>query len=226
MNRLQFCCYDLETSNLYTDPDRMCVLEIAAVILDGRDLSIIDGGTFHSFVKPRHIVDFVSPDDPLIQDGALQVNGISRASIPNYPEEKMVWNNFVDFCLKYKVGSSEYGRVIPVGFNNNGFDDIIIKNMRERYSSKNPFHKTISIDMLRDMYLWVEGVSGPEAPEKLAFDYLRDYLQLPKPDSGKAHEALYDVIQTSMVFKRFQEWRRRLIKKNPLKGSFASTTVK
>lgn len=227
MNRLNFCCYDIESANLYTDPDRLCILEIAAVVLDGRSLEIIEGAQFHSFVKPRHVIDEVLPDDPLIQDGALAVNGISRASIKDFPIEQMVWANFVDFCLKYKTGTSEFTKVIPVGYNNNGFDDLIVKSMKVRHPNlKSPFHKTLSLDVMKDIYMWSEGITGPTAPEKLSFDYWRDYLELPPLESGNAHEALYDVLQTAMVFKRFQEWRRRLIKKNPLKGSFATQGIK
>jgi len=222
MNRLNFAVYDLESANLYTDPERLCILEIAAVVLDGRSLEIIEGAQFHSFVKPRHVISEVLPDDPLIQDGALAVNGISRSSIKDFPCEQMVWTNFVDFCLKYKTGNSEFQRVVPVGYNNNGFDDIIVKSMKIRYPNlKIPFHKTISLDLMKDLYQWSEGITGPTAPEKLSFDYWRDYLELPKLDSGKAHEALYDVLQTAIIFKRLQDWRRRLVKKYPLKGSFA-----
>jgi exonuclease I len=219
--RLNFCVYDFETGSTYSDEEKMTPLEIAAVILDGRTLEVIDGGTFQSFMRPRHVIDFVAYDDPLIQDGALAKNGIRREDIGGFPEEKMVWNNFVDFCLKYKSGASEWGRIVPVGFNNHGFDDIIARNLCERYSTKKCFHKTLSIDLMRDLFQWTEGITGKDAPEKLSFDYFREYLELPPLEEGNAHEALYDVIQTSMVFRRFQEWRRRLIKKNPLKGSFA-----
>jgi len=219
MKNICFSPYDYETSS--PDPENCYPIQVAILILDGHTLEKVDGGFFSSYMKPAHLetIEDVYKDSN-IEDQALNIAGVSREDILTFPNEKIVWNNFIDFCLRYAGGKSEWDRCINIGWNNNGFDDLITKRYCKKYKTKYPFNKRFSIDMMVEWYTWVEGLGGDWEVESFSMDYARNYLGLPDDDMyGKKHTATRDIHDLSKIFIRFQSWKRRLAKRYDFRGS-------
>jgi hypothetical protein len=230
MKRLPFIIYDFETSS--SDPRTCYPLEVAAVVVDSRELEYIDGSLFVSYMRPAHLdtLEKVMSDET-IQDRALEVNGINRADIHTFPEEKLVWNNFVNHCLKYAVGRSDWDRGIAVGWNIHRFDDIITERLCAAYKTKKPFNRVHRFDLMNDWLMWAENLSGEHEVERFNFPDTREYLGMPDltAERGSIHTGKRDILDCGDVFIRFQKWRRQLAyhkvndKKVPrFKGSFAN----
>lgn len=223
MKRLNFIVFDFESSS--KDPYTTYPLQLSAIALDGHTLEIVENGEFNYYMRPSHIKDLETlNNDPNISDEALAVNGINKSDILGFADEKQVWNNFVNWCLKYAVGrKSDWDKSVPVSWNGINFDSHIVKRLVESHKTKNPFHKTLHIDCMIDWYRYIENLGGEQEVEKLSFDYCRQYLQIPENKKyGKTHNALRDCHDLVSVFTRFQLWKRKMAKKANLKGSFAN----
>lgn len=136
-----------------------------------------------------------------------------------------MWKNFVEFCLRYSVGKSEWDRAIPVFYNGINFDRIIADRYTQTYKSKRPFHKTLCIDVMMDWYTWTEALRGDREVEKLSFDYKRQYLGMATTNEsdGATHNAVRDTSDLVDTFVRFQSWKRKLALKAKLKGSMSAS---
>jgi hypothetical protein len=221
MKRLNFLVYDFETSD--SNAETCYPLEIACVAIDGRELEYIDGSLFISHMKPSHLDTLEKVmEDQNIKDSALEVNGINRAEIHTFPDEKIVWNNFVNHCLKYSVGKSPWDRAVCIGWNINKFDNILVDLLTTKYKTKFPFHKTISLDLMVDWFSFIENLSGEDEVTSLSFDFAREYLEMPDliAERGHKHSGKRDVLDNGDFFIRFQSWKRKLGKKANFKGSF------
>lgn len=204
--------YDWETSSI--DPETCHVLQLSALAIDAshRDLPIMDGGVFDVFMKPNiPDEDIMNPD--IIKEDALKKNGIKREDILKAPSEKHSWNKFVQFCNFY----SKDKYLIPAGHNIVNYDNIITERLRKKYKSKQLFHNIAHIDLLQEMFLWLENV--PEC-KSLSLDYLRDYMGLKHNDKyGASHNSLRDCYDCYEIIKRIIQWRRQLIYKKEQDGS-------
>ncbi|MBI4151530.1 3'-5' exonuclease [Candidatus Woesearchaeota archaeon] len=78
-SRLNTVWCDVETGGL--DPLKSCILQIAAIRLDGQ--------TFTSYVKPHAGAD--------IHPKALEVNGLVSSQLSNFPEASLVADQFLEF---------------------------------------------------------------------------------------------------------------------------------
>ena len=204
MNTLIY--WDFETGD--SDPATCYPLQIAACVLDAEDddLPIMDNGIFISYMRPP-ISDDDIMDVNIIKDGALKVNGINREDIKNFPDEKVVWSNFVKFCLSFKRGGE-----LPVacGWNIKDFDLVIANRLNEAHGTKRFFHETNFIDLMN--LDWIFRQRDPNYQGK-SFDSARRWFGLELREAERRHEAGTDVRQGCDLLRRYLQYIWRGAKK-------------
>lgn len=195
--------FDLETS--HSDPESCHILQMSALAVDASvaDLPILEGGQFNVFMRPD-LTDEQIMDPEIIKKGALDKNGIQREDILNFPSEKQSWQRFVQFCNLHSKNKT----MIPCGYNIINFDNIIVERYRKKYNTKKLWHNIAHVDLLQEMYLWLENVDEVKA---LSLDYLREYMGLDNTQYGATHNALRDCYDCYEMVKRIIQWRRQLI---------------
>jgi hypothetical protein len=240
----QFLIFDFETGDL--DKDTCPVLQIAADIYDYKTLEHIDH--FDSYIRPMKAVqretiskktgekkirtvpvvltdeEILDENGPIKRD-ALIKNNIKREDIITYPLEKLVWGNFVDFCLKHKSGKDQFSKVFPVGWNIIGFDIPILSRLTRLHKSTFPVHPWLYMDMMQIFFYCSNHLTGEAEVQSYAMDYMRSYLGLEGDDEiGLAHSATRDVADTGKFFVRHVKWMRSVAKKAKFKGAFAENS--
>lgn len=198
MNYNYFIVADIETSS--DDPHTTYPIEIAAVVVDNRRLTI--GEQFCSMLN--------APEDKL-EPQALAVNKKTIEEVRNAPPPDQVWRDFVNFVNKYNYKKTSFTAPILCGYNINGFDSIIFSRMCKQYgpwdekrNCQKLFNQFKQIDLLDDMWRMTENNTHLE---NLKFDTLRTHFGLSKEG---AHSALIDVTQTAQVLCRFLAYWRKL----------------
>ena len=102
------------------------------------------------------------------------------------------------------------------GYNVDGFDDIIIRNMCDKHKLDYPFAKMGNMDLLNYITYWFENMSEPE---NYKMDTLKEFFGL--QSHGQAHSAISDVVDTAKILVRFLKFARRQVSVDKFKGSFA-----
>lgn len=206
MNYNNIIVYDFETSS--TNPETTQILQVAALALDGRTLKPIDEGEFQSYCRP-------SREDE-VEQGALDVNGLTLEFLRDKPLEKDVWNSFIHFCNKFTKGKTIWNKPVSAGFNHTNFDNIITKRACKEYGKSYPFHPRDSFDV---MYLLSFCHENNPKYTKGSFDFARQYYGMP---SEGAHNAIVDVKQTAEMLVRKLRWMRKICEKTKFEGAFAN----
>jgi DNA polymerase III epsilon subunit-like protein len=129
--------------------------------------------------------------------------------------------NFCSYLQKYHIEKDPMRRIYftePAysGYNVDGFDDIIIRNMCDRHKLDYPFAKMGNMDLLHYITYWFENM--PE-PENYKMDTLKEFFGL--QSHGQAHSAISDVVDTAKILVRFLKFARRQVSVDKFKGSFA-----
>lgn len=223
MNHNFFCCFDLETGG--TSIQYSPILQLSAAILDRNNLEIID--EFNSYVKPD--------DYTHIEDQALAVNHIERDKIGGFPDEKVVFSQFVDWTKKYNVhkNKSSFGAPIPCGLNILRFDLPIIDRYCQKYgpwdSKRNEnklFKPVFAIDIMQTLFYLLE--NDPDI-DRFNISALMDYFGIDKSVQAGAHDALFDVKFSAAILQKLLKLERYLTTKNEngqkrlmMKGSLAT----
>src|SRR5688572_27609558 len=116
MNFNNFIVFDYETGS--KNPFKTQPLQLAAVIVDGRKLQLVEGAYFNSLIQP--VLDDEEAQklglDPL-EDKALEVNNLTRGELKDAPPLKNVWSKFCDFANNYNIKKTKWDAPIPVGYN-------------------------------------------------------------------------------------------------------------
>lgn len=210
MNQNYLLIFDFETVNLACDLTSPC--ELAAKVLDPKTLEFLPD-QFHSMMKP--------PDLSKVEQGALQVTGIKMEDLEKAPDQKIVWESFVNFCKKYTKGKSVFDAPVRCGFNILKFDDLIINALCQKYGNlykgqQGIFHPRDVIDLMHVCFLWFE--SSNEVT-KFNMDHLRDYFGLPHT----GHRGLVDVEHEGLLISKFLKLKRSLLPKIKFKGSLSGS---
>ena len=95
--------FDLETTG--TDKNKHAIIQIACMVTQGKEVL----GTFESKIHPLQ--------GKIIDDKALEINGITRDEINMFPKPEEVWKDFRCFCSCHGIAGSKIDRFIPAGYN-------------------------------------------------------------------------------------------------------------
>jgi DNA polymerase-3 subunit epsilon len=204
-------------------------IQLAAVAIHSRRLEIIEGSEFNSLIRPYSDEEAEKLGLDKIEDEALKVNGKTREEIEKAPSPKVVWGKFTDYVNSYNYKKNKWTAPVLAGFNNNGFDDIIIDRLCGRepykfgpydttYCKQSLFHPIHNIDLMKMVFSWFE---NNQELKSFSMDNLRDYLGMSKDN---AHDALQDVKDGANVLIRFLKLHRLYATKVRFKNAFAQKT--
>lgn len=226
INYNKICVFDFETDG--ANPEVCSPVQLAAVMIDPVQLSVIEGSEFNINFKPEVIEanpDHVYEGD--ILDFHAKVRGTDRDSVlaewKKYPSQKNSWSLFVEYLNKYHSrGSkkSQFSAPIAAGYNIHRFDLQIIERLSKKYDNinkenkSNLFYMRDTVDIMNVVFLWFENNGDLKS---YSLDTLRDYLGISKDG---AHDALKDVKDCAEILIRFMRLHRRLGQKILFKDSF------
>ena len=225
MNYKDIIVFDFETGS--RNPHKTQPVQIAAVSIHGRKLTIQTGGYFESLIRPelddeKAIEMGVDP----IEDEALAVNGKTREELAKAPSAKTVWKKFANFVNKYNWKKTPYFAPIPAGYNIIGFDLPIVQRLCEQHGpvdkktgKQTLFNKIHKIDMLDTVWMWME--NNPDI-KSLSMDSMRDLLGMSKEN---AHDAMQDVKDTANLMIAFMKLHRRIAPKVKFEKAFADGNI-
>lgn len=220
MANRDFIVFDTETGS--RNPHKTQLTQIAALALDGRNLSV--KGQFNSEIKP--IFDDEEAIklglDP-IEDEALKITGKTREGLENAPSLKSVWSKFVKFVGQYNWKGDPFFNPIPVGFNIIGFDMIIINRLCQEFgpwdkdrSHQKLFSKVYKVDIMDNVFLWTE---GDPSIRSISMDSLREKMGL---STDNAHDALQDVKDEANIFIKLLRTHRSVYQNISFEKAFAN----
>lgn len=199
---------DFESGSRY--PLTTQPLQLAAVIIDIKKLEIIKDSSFQSLMRPIFDADkCIELGIDELQDEALNVNHLTREELKDAPSPKLVWNNFVEYTKKYNLKGlkgKQWDSVIVAGYNNTGFDNIIINRLSDQYGPKldkygkctlfHPFH---NFDVQQNIAQWFHCASiNPK--NSISLDAIREYMGI---GTENAHDALKDCYDTAFLLIKF-----------------------
>jgi len=234
MNYHNYIFYDFETGGKKCHESQP--IQLAAVAIDGRKLTMHKHGTFDTLIQP--VFDEKECQalgiEPL-QDDALTINRKTREQLKDAPSPKEAWENFDTFVQRYSIRKGgAWDRPIPVGFNSNNFDETFVRRLckehgpyDEEYQSQKIFHPIHKQDLMAILFQWTEDLKGFQ---KLNMDTIRKVFGMtenskhlkPFKKDGKelyTHDALRDVLDGGELFCRFMKMTRRHAHKTKFEGS-------
>lgn len=201
MNQVDFIVFDFETGGL--DPLFHEAVQVAGRAYNARTLDPYpaeSGGAFSSLMKPLY------PDR--LDPKALQVNGKTREELEEAPDQKVVWNQFVQWVNRWNPKKSKWTAPIACGKNIRNFDLKFVEVLNELHTPKKGktllFSDRYTLDLEDFIFHWFENEAEPA---KYGMDYLRGYFGM---STAGAHDASVDVDQTGELIMRFMKLYRRL----------------
>ncbi|NBP03240.1 MAG: 3'-5' exonuclease [Proteobacteria bacterium] len=220
MANRDYIIFDFETGS--RNPHRTQPTQIAAIALDGRDLSV--KGMFNSEIKPLlNDEEAIAAGLDPIEDGALKVTGKTREKLEEAPSLKSVWNKFTKFVDQYNWKGEPFFNPIPVGYNIIGFDLIIINRLCQEFgpwdkTKDQPklFSKIYKVDLMDNVFMWTE---ADPSVKSISMDSLREKMGL---SSENAHDALQDVKDTANIFIKLLKTHRAVYQNIEFDKAFAN----
>ena len=225
MNYNDICVFDFETGSrnpLTTQP-----VQIAAVMIHGRRLSVQPNGYFESLIKPLGDEKAIAAGLDPLEEEALAVNGKTRAELAKAPHLKTVWDRFTKFVDRFNYKGGNWTAPIPAGHNINNFDMIIVNRLCREYGPLNKkrnqqglFHAIHSMDLMNNVFMWTE--NNPDI-RSVSMDSIRDWMGMPKDN---AHDALQDVKDTASVLIKFLKLYRHFAPKVKFEKALADEKLR
>lgn len=212
INKNVFIMYDYETGS--RNPATTQPVQIAAIAIDPRNLTIIEDSEFESLIRPEFDNDkcIELKIDPIEQQ-ALDVNGKTVEMLKDAPGVKSVWESFCKYAMNFNPSGKKWDCPILVGFNNLGFDDVITKRLAKEFGPYDAsrdacplFHPVWKIDVIQMLFPWFESNYDIKS---MSMDSLREYFGM---DKDGAHDALVDVKQQAQIFCQLMKITRKFTK--------------
>jgi DNA polymerase III epsilon subunit-like protein len=220
MANRDYIIFDFETGS--RNPHKTQPTQIAAIALDGRDLSV--KGTFNSEIKPLlNDEEAIAAGLDPIEDGALKVTGKTREKLEEAPALKSVWSKFTKFVDQYNWKGEPFFNPIPVGYNIIGFDLIIVNRLCQEFgpwdkTKDQPklFSKVYKVDLMDNVFMWTE---ADPSVKSISMDSLREKMGL---SLENAHDALQDVKDTANIFIKLLKTHRAVYQNIEFDKAFAN----
>lgn len=225
MNDKYIIFYDYETTAI--DAKVAEPVQLAAVAINPRTLTLVDEGQFNSHIRPSSFSSSTFHED---NKGNIEwhakMKGCSEQDVLDMwgdaPSEDVVWKNFNNYLKKYHANPlrpTSYTAPIAAGFNIINYDNIISERLCQKYNTKYLFSKVHKIDLMDVLWMWFE---NKKDVTRLNFDEMRDYFGMSK---ASAHDALTDVTQGATLLIRFLNLVRKTSEKVKFKGAFDNENV-
>ncbi len=212
------CVYDFETGS--RNPYTTVPLELAAIMIDFRTLTLVPDSQFHTLIKQ---------DWSLVQEEATKKNGITKEEMDKSGiDEKVAFQSFATYLRRYSATGRIWDAPMRGGHNICGFDDIIIQQLCFKYDKVDNdgrpqlFEPRFAFDTQHMCHQWLETLAEPG---RYGLDILRDYFGISKEG---AHRATKDVEDCARIICKFQQFKRTIVqtKKPKFKGCFAASPEK
>lgn len=210
INNLDFIVFDFETGGLQADFHE--AIQIAGKAYNARTLEpypVSAGGEFESLMKPLH------PER--LQAEALKVNGKTVDQLMAAPDQKLVWNQFVDWVGKYNPTKSSFKAPIAAGKNIRNFDLKFVDVLNEKHCKNKAktvlFNTRMQLELEDIFFFWFENEAEPKNAK---LDTLREFFGM---GTDGAHDALVDVRQTGDLIMKFLKLHRELQRRTAADGS-------
>jgi DNA polymerase III epsilon subunit-like protein len=209
LNR-KIICFDFETDG--TNPNECQPVEIAAVAIDNRTLEIVPNSEFHSMMKPDgiekegYLTDSVK--DCVAWHAKMQKT-TPEAILENWrkaPEQKVVWERFNEYILKYNWKKNNWFAPIACGANIRNFDLKIVDRLNDKYKVKFMFWKRDVVDIQDLSFLWLTWHN--ECPKNFKVDTLREWFG--KSMEGQ-HTAIQDVRDEAWFATKYLKLHRHVV---------------
>jgi len=219
MNFKPIIVFDTETTG--TDITKCDIVQIAAVAIDPRNLTIHNGSEFNAFMKPQK----ESIDQQTLEFHARRLKMTADEVLTmweGYPEPKVVWPQFLGYLKRYHIRQDRqnlHTAPIPAGANIIKFDMPLVHRYNELHGEKTAtgtrplFTGRDRIDLLDTFFLWFENKSDITSH---SMDFMRDYLGMPKDN---AHDALQDVKDCAEIIIKFLKLHRSVASKVKFKDA-------
>lgn len=207
------------------NPQQAEPIQIAVRMMHPRKLDFVEGGTFHSYIKPPYKRDELHMETVQwhAKNAGKKVDEVLDLWY-NAPEQKVVWSQFIDFINKYHgpIKKGKFSAPVLSGHNIISYDNVIFSRLctRYKYCDANDEQNVVllnkSVDTLHLLNPWFE--NNPEL-DSLSLDKLRPYLGL---ESKGSHDAFKDVNDCGIIMRRFLRYHRALAEnKGYFKNSFS-----
>lgn len=178
-----------------------------------RNLKVLD--KFFCQMRPENM--------DAIEDGALQVTGLTREQIAGFPETKLVWPTFVEWVNSYNKNNTVYTAPIPCGYNIVNYDMVLTRRYCKKYKTawdetrndQKIFSQVYRVDLLDHIWMYFENLPKGEIP-KLKFDAVREYMGFSEESKSKAHNALADAEDEAILVARIVNTFRWMTEESPV----------
>lgn len=158
MNYQDIVFLDFETTG--KSPYTCQPTQLAAVVIDGRRLTIRDNSLFSSYIQPIFDVEQCGKLglEP-VNDEVLEKTHISLGQLQTAPTLKTVWGQFHQYINRFNPKKSRWTAPIKGGFNFDKYDSIIV----DRICGGNFKKASVELDkLLSGGIIKAEGVKIPE----------------------------------------------------------------
>lgn len=220
INNLDYIVFDFETTGLdHGTPDSPGpaeAIQVGGKAYNARTLEPYPpeaGGEFCSLMRPLRPELLDSPS----AKKALEVNKKTREEILAAPDQKVVWNQFVEWVKKFNRSKNTWGAPIACGKNIVNFDMKFVAVLNRLHSPKGDstllFSARTVIDLEMPLFLWFE---NEREPENMKMDTLREYFGM---ETEGAHDAIVDCRQTGELLFSFLKLHRDLQQRRAKDGT-------
>lgn len=211
MNRNRYSIvFDFETDS--TSVEAANIVQVAAVPIDLRNLSILTSDIFCMDVKPAVIDDvgyFESHERTITWHAGIQkktVDEVLNRWKAGY-NERDAWEEFAGYIKNFSKGGQWDQRPIPAGQNIRGYDLPICEKFSKKYRGLS-FSQRDVFDLMDFSRAWF--MFTPDGPSSLSMDTLRDFFGL---DKVGAHDAKKDVLDCAEILCKFLGLHERIAPK-------------
>lgn len=220
INKNYIVVFDLETDG--SNPKKCNPIQIAALAIEPRSLTIVPGSEFSSMCCPEDIdqdyyieyakdtIQWHANNHKISWDEMFQ-------KIKESPSEKETWKNFLAYLKQWHIPGkpkSKYTAPILAGYNIFEFDKVIIDRLANKYKNldsegiPNFYQKRDTIDILKLVFAWSENLT---ALSNYKMDTLREVFGI--NSEGVAHEALKDCYDEAAILIKYLRLHRKLSQK-------------
>jgi len=217
MKNRPICVFDFETDGV--NPLICNPVQLAALMIDGKKLNIIEGSEFCIDMQPPDINNksyLTNEIQGTINWHAKNYNTTAEVIIEKWKravDQRAAWEMFLNYFNKYNPKGTVYFAPMLGGMNIIDFDIPIFKRLMKTYGTKDFFWKRDKADLLHLCYYWFESLDEPKAYN---LDTLREYFGIEK-EGG--HDALKDVRDTADLLIRFLKLHRKCATKVKFKNA-------